>query len=168
MIYAMHQIQVACLVHHAGPSAYFRGYLRRLVEEQRLIASATTEVGVGGDLRTSLCAVEVAEGRFRLTKKTPVISYGEAADDILVTCRRAPDAPPGDQVQVLLHLGDFTAEPLSGWDTLGFRGTCSSGFTVTARGDDVQILPAPFADILSRTMHPFSHIVWSALWAGLA
>jgi acyl-CoA dehydrogenase len=168
MIYAMHQIQVACLVHHACPSAYFRGYLRRLVEEQRLIASATTEVGVGGDLRTSLSAVEVADGHFRLTKKAPVISYGTAADDILVTCRRAADASPGDQVQVLLHRGDFTAEPLSGWDTLGFRGTCSSGFTVTARGDAEQILPAPFADILSRTMHPFSHIVWSALWAGLA
>jgi acyl-CoA dehydrogenase len=168
MIFAMHQIQVACLVHHAWPSGYFRGFLRRLVEEQRLIASATTEVGVGGDLRTSLCAVEVADGRFRLTKKAPVISYGEAADDILVTCRRTANAPPGDQVQVLLHRGDFTLEPLSGWDTLGFRGTCSSGFTVTARGDAEQILPTPFADILSATMHPFSHVVWSALWAGLA
>src|SRR6185437_12957223 len=135
------QIQVACLVHHTCRFAYFHGYLRRLVEEQRLIASATTEVGVGGDLRTSLCAVEIADGRFRLTKKAPVISYGAAADDILMTCRRAPDAPPGDQVQVLLHRGDLTAEPLSGWDTLGFRGTCSSGFTVTARGDAEQILP---------------------------
>lgn len=168
MIFAMHQIQAACLVHHAQSSASFRGYLRRLVEEQRLIASATTEVGVGGDLRTSLCAVEVANGRFRLTKKAPVISYGESADDILVTCRRAPDAPPGDQVQVLLHRGDFTMEPMSGWDTLGFRGTCSSGFLLTACGEAEQILPAPFADILSRTMHPFSHVVWSALWAGLA
>jgi acyl-CoA dehydrogenase len=168
MIYAMHQIQVACLVHHARPSAYFRAYLYRLVEEQRLIASATTEVGVGGDLRTSLCAVEVADGRFHLTKKAPVISYGEAADDILVTCRKAPDAPPGDQVQVLVRRGDFTAEPLSGWDTLGFRGTCSSGFTLSARGDAEQILPSSFADILSRTMHPFSHVVWSALWVGIA
>lgn len=168
MIFAMHQIQVACLVHHAQSSTYFRTYLRRLAEEQRLIASATTEVGVGGDLRTSLCAVEVADSRFRLTKKAPVISYGESADDILVTCRRAADAPPGDQVQVLLHRGEFTVEPLSGWDTLGFRGTCSSGFTLTARGDAEQILPCSFADILSRTMHPFSHVVWSALWAGLA
>src|SRR4051794_9109431 len=92
MIYAMHLIQVACVVHHARESAYFRAYLARLVEEQRLMASATTEVGVGGDLRTSLCAVEVAGDSFRLTKKAPVISYGESADDILVTCRRAPDA----------------------------------------------------------------------------
>jgi acyl-CoA dehydrogenase len=168
MIFAMHQIQVACLVHHARQSAWFRDYLRTLAEEQRLIASATTEVGVGGDLRTSLCAVEVAGDSFRLVKKAPVISYGEAADDILVTCRRSPDAPPGEQVGVLLRRGDFTTEPLSGWDTLGFRGTCSAGFVLGARGRSEQILPEPFADVLSRTMHPYSHVVWSALWTGIA
>jgi acyl-CoA dehydrogenase len=168
MIYAMHMIQVACVVHHAQQSAYFRNYLLQLVEEQRLIASATTEVGVGGDLRTSLCAVEVAGDSFRLTKKAPVISYGEAADDILMTCRKSREAAAGDQVQVLVRRGDYTAEPLSGWDTLGFRGTCSSGFTVSAQGRAEQILPEPFADILSQTMHPYSHIVWSALWSGIA
>lgn len=168
MIYAMHMIQVACVVQHAQQSGYFQDYLRQLAEEQRLMASATTEVGVGGDLRTSLCAVEVAGDSFRLTKKAPVISYGEAADDILVTCRKSPEAPPGDQVQVLVRRGDYTAERLSGWDTLGFRGTCSSGFTLTAQGKAVQILPAPFADILAQTMHPYSHIVWSSLWSGIA
>src|SRR5260370_36587972 len=96
MIYAMHLIQVACVVHHAQQSAYFRDYLRELVEEQRLIASATTEVGVGGDLRTSLCAVEVAWDSFRLVKKAPVISYGEAAGHILVTRPKAPEPTAGD------------------------------------------------------------------------
>jgi acyl-CoA dehydrogenase len=168
MIYAMHMIQVACVVHHAQQSAYFRDYLRRLVEEQRLIASATTEMGVGGDLRTSLCAVETQGDSFLLTKKAPVISYCEVADDILVTCRKSSDAAAGDQVQVLVRRGDYKAERLSGWDTMGFRGTCSSGFTLTARGNAEQILPVPFADILSQTMHPFSHIVWSALWSGMS
>jgi len=168
MIYAMHMIQVACVVHHAQQSAYFRRYLRQLVNEQRLMASATTEVGVGGDLRSSLCAVDVAGDTFRLVKKAPVISYGAAADDILVTCRKSADAPAGDQVQVLVQREDYTAEPISGWDTLGFRGTCSSGFTLTAQGKAEQILPEPFADILSQTMHPYSHIVWSSLWTGIA
>ena len=168
MIFAMHKIQVACIVHHAQQAPYFRDYLRHLTEEQRLIASATTEVGVGGDLRTSLCAVEVVGDSFRLIKKAPVISYGEAADDILVTCRKSPDAPSGEQVGVLVRREDCTAEPLSGWDTLGFRGTCSSGFTLTARGKAEQILPTPFADVLSQTMHPYAHIVWSSLWSGIA
>ena len=77
MIYAMHKIQVACVVHHAQQSEYFRGCLKQLVAEQRLMASATTELGVGGDLRSSICAIEVSGDSFTLTKKAPVISYGE-------------------------------------------------------------------------------------------
>src|SRR5437868_3688181 len=168
MIFAMHQIQVACLVHHATGSEYFRAYLERLVREQRLIASATTELGVGGDLRSSICAVEITGDRFKLVKKAPVISYGETADDILVTCRRAADAPASDQVQVLVSRDEFTLTPISGWDTLGFRGTCSCGFELSSAGSVQQIVPAPFADILAQTMHPVSHMVWASLWLGIA
>jgi len=168
MIYAMHQIQVACIVHHAQSSEYFVNYLKRLVEEQRLIASATTEIGVGGDLRSSVCAVEIADDQFKLYKQAPVISYGEAADDIVITARRHIDAAKSDQVQVLTHRGDYELEPISSWDSLGFRGTCSSGFNVTSSGQVDQILPTAFADILSQTMHPFAHITWGALWSGIA
>ena len=168
MIYAMHKIQVACIAHHAQSSDFFRDYLCKLVSEQRLIASATTEVGVGGDLRSSICAVEVKGDTFSLTKKAPVISYGESADDILITCRKAPDVPASEQVQVLVHRSDCTMERLSNWDTMGFRGTCSSGFIVASKGRAEQILPTPFSQILAQTMHPYSHIVWGSLWSGIA
>jgi acyl-CoA dehydrogenase len=168
MIYAMHAIQVACVVHHAEHAPYFRKYLRQLVDEQRLMASATTEIGTGGDLRSSVCAVEKHGDEFTLIKKAPVISYGEYADDILVTCRRSPEAAACEQVHVLVRRGEFAAEPLSTWDTMGFRGTCSSGFTLSARGAADQILPTAFDEILSQTMHPYSHIVWGALWTGIA
>ena len=168
MIFAMHQIQVACLVDHARASAYCSAYIERLVEEQRLIASATTEIGVGGDLRSSRCAVDIAGDRFTLDKQAPVISYGEQADDILVTARSGAQAAPSDQVQVLLHRDQCELEPISGWDTLGFRGTCSLGFNLRGGGEVGQILPAPFAEILSHSMHPVSHITWSALWSGIA
>lgn len=168
MIYAMHCIQVACVVHHAQQSSYFRDYLRQLVTEQRLMASATTEIGTGGDLRSSICSIESIGETLTLTKKAPVISYGEYADDILVTCRRAPESAASDQVQVLVRRGEFSTEPLSNWDTMGFRGTCSSGFTLTALVTTDQILPEPFSEILSETMHPYSHLVWGALWSGIA
>ncbi|HET8715804.1 MAG TPA: acyl-CoA dehydrogenase family protein [Holophagaceae bacterium] len=168
MIFAMHQIQVACIVHHALDSAFFRDYLRELSERQLLLASATTEIGIGGDVRSSLCAVEVKDGRFTLEKQAPVISYGEAADAILVTCRSSPEAGRNDQSQVLVRKEDCVLKPLSGWDTLGFRGTCSSGFTLTATGAAEQVLPVPYAEIHARTMHPFSHSVWSSLWLGIA
>ena len=168
MVFAMHQIQVACIVHHGRGSHYFQSYLRELVDRQWLIASATTELGVGGDLRSSICATEVTGDRFRLVKKAPVISYGEQADQILVTSRRAADAASSDQVHVLVNKGDYQLEPLSSWDTLGFRGTCSLGFLLSADGSPDQVLPTPFGDILSQTMLPVSHIVWSSLWLGIA
>jgi len=168
MIYAMHQIQVACIVHHTLHDQFFADYVRAVVAEQYLIASATTELGVGGDVRSSICAVEVSGDTFKLDKQAPVISYGVAADAILVTCRRSPDAGRNDQSAVLVSKQDCTLVEVSGWDTMGFRGTCSSGFTLKSQGDARQILPGAYADIHRKTQQPFSHIVWSSLWLGLA
>lgn len=168
MVFAMHQIQVACIVHHALSSEYFRDFAQELVERQLLIASATTELGIGGDVRSSLCAVHVVGDRFTLEKQAPVISYGEASDAILATCRSSPEAGRNNQSQVLVRKEDCVLKPISGWDTLGFRGTCSSGYTLSAEGLAAQILPVPYAEIHTRTMHPFSHLVWSSLWLGIA
>jgi acyl-CoA dehydrogenase len=167
MVYAMHQMQVACLVRH-GRSDFLRDYQRALVDRQLLLASATTEIGVGGDIRTSVCAVESEGGRFTLEKKAPVISYGENADAVLATARRSPESPANDQVLVLCTAPGLTLEATSGWDTLGFRGTCSLGFSLAAEGDVRQVLDDPFADIASRTMLPVSHVLWSSVWLGLA
>jgi acyl-CoA dehydrogenase len=167
MVYAMHQMQVACLVRH-GRSEVLRDYQRAVVDRQLLLASATTEIGVGGDIRTSVCAVERQGGRFTLEKKAPVISYGESADGVLATARRSPDSPPSDQVLVLCTAPGLTLEATSGWDTLGFRGTCSLGFSLKAEGDERQVLDDPFADIASRTMLPVSHVLWGSVWLGLA
>jgi acyl-CoA dehydrogenase len=142
--------------------------VRELAARQYLLASATTELGIGGDLRSSICAVKVEGERFTLEKQAPVISYGEAADAILVTCRKSEAAARNDQVQVLVRRDDYTLKPLSGWDTLGFRGTCSLGFVLSSTGRAEQILPVPYASIHGKTMHPFAHIVWGSLWLGLA
>ena len=125
-------------------------------------------MGVGGDIRTSMCAVERSGGRFSLEKQAPVISYGVYADAIMTTARRSPDSPPADQVLVLCRPPGLTLEQLSEWDTLGFRGTCSPGFKLTAEGDEAQVLPVPFSDISSATMLPVAHVLWSSAWLGIA
>jgi acyl-CoA dehydrogenase len=66
MIYAMHQIEIACLVRHALHVPYFSRYLSEVADRQLLIGSATSEIGVGGDLRRSVCAVERDGDRFQL------------------------------------------------------------------------------------------------------
>jgi acyl-CoA dehydrogenase len=168
MVFAMHQIQVASMVRHGAAQPFFKRYLAELVERQNVIASVTSEVGVGGEMRTSLCAVETQGDRFTLNKDASTISYGEQADDLLVTARRSPDAPNSDQVLVLVQKAEYSLEKKGAWDTLGMRGTCSPPFKMTSRGQVDQILGAPFADIASHTMVPFSHILWASSWLGIA
>ncbi len=170
MIFAMHHIQIASIDRHRGDSAWFDGYLREVATRQLLIASITSEVGIGGDMRSSACGLEIdpaQPSKFRVTKQATTISYGAHADDWFATCRRTPDAAPGDQVIVLLRRADTTLTQTSAWDTLGMRGTCSPGFTVTSHGDLAQVIHE-FPLMASRTMVPYSHLVWGGVWLGIA
>jgi len=168
MVLAMHYIQVACMVRHGLQSAFFRRYLQDLVRDQYVLASMTSENGTFGETRTSICAVERKDGRFKLDKDATTGSYCEHADGILATCRRAPDAPGSDQVLVLVRKGDYKLTQTTSWDTLGMRGTCSPGFKLEAAGPEQQIIPGSFADSSAQTMVPYSHILWSSLWWGIA
>jgi acyl-CoA dehydrogenase len=168
MVLAMHHIQVACIARHAADTPYFKEFLQRLVREQLLIASVTSEVGTFGDTRSSVTAVQRDGARFQLEKDATTISYGESADALLVTCRRAPDAAASDQVLVLVHKDNYQLERTSTWNTLGMRGTCSPGFMMKSRGSVEQIVPGSFADSSAQTMVPYSHILWAALWQGIA
>ena len=168
MVLAMHYIQVACIVRHAKASPYFQGYLKELVAQQYVLASMTSENGTFGETRTSICAVERSNGRFKLDKDATTGSYCQHADGILVTCRRATDSPSSDQVLVLVRKGDYTLTQTTSWDTLGMRGTCSPGFKLESSGAEEQIIPGSFADSSAQTMVPYSHILWASLWWGIA
>lgn len=168
MVYAMHVIQVACVARHGKDDKYFQGYLREIVEKQLLLGSITSEVGVWGDTRSSICAVARKDGKFTLDKDATTASYAAQADDLLVTCRRDPEAPPSDQVLVLVRKADRTLTQTGTWDTMGMRGTCSPGFKLTSSGPEQQILPGSFADASAQTMVSYSHILWAGLWLGIA
>jgi acyl-CoA dehydrogenase len=167
LIFATHQVQVACLVRH-GRTATLRAFLAELAERQLLLATATTEVGVADDIGASICALSREGGRYKLEKQAPEIIYGVHADAVLATCRRSPDSPPGDQALVVCRPPGLVLEPCRESDALGFRGTCGSGFRLEAEGDEELILPVPFAEIASRTMLPVAHILWSSAWLGIA
>jgi acyl-CoA dehydrogenase len=164
----MHYSQLACIARHGLQSEYFRGYLRDVVRHQYLLASMTSEVGTFGDTRSSICAVERRDGRFVLNKDATTGSYCEHADAIVVTCRRDPSAAASDQVLVLVRREDFKLTTTTTWDTLGMRGTCSPGFRLESSGPQEQIVPGAFADSSAQTMVPYSHILWSSLWWGIA
>lgn len=168
MIFAMHQIKASSLVSHGKGAPWHEAYMREVAGKQLLLGSATTEAGIGGDLRNSICAVEVAGERMSLTKNATVISYGDDCDAILVTARRAPDAPSSDQVMVVLRKQDYTLEKTGVWNALGMRGTCSDGYVLRGKAGAEQILPLPFAEIAAQSMLAAAHLLWSSLWFGVA
>jgi acyl-CoA dehydrogenase len=170
MVFAMHQIQVACILRHGTESAWFAQYLQKLVDEQRLIASATSEAGTGGDMGQSIaCVTPSSDPRSNtFEKEAPTVSYGSFADDLLTTLRRSPDAEGGDQVLVLTSKDQLQLDQKGSWDPFGMRGTCSPGFLIKAAFPAEQILPTAFSTISVETMVPVSHILWSHVWLGIA
>jgi acyl-CoA dehydrogenase len=168
MIYAMHQTKIACITRHGKASAWHQRLLRRLCAEQMLLASSTTEGKAGGDVRNSAAPIEHHDARITLERQATVISYGEAADGVVTTARRSPEAASADQVLVVFLKQDYTLQRLNGWDALGMRGTCSGGFKLVASGSSDQILPVSYDKIHAQTMMPVAHLLWSGAWAGIA
>lgn len=168
MIYAMHQTKVACLVRHGRGSPWYQLLLRRLANEQLLLASSTTEGQSGGDVRNSSAPITRNGSRIGLERQATVISYGNAADALVTTARRAADSASSDQVLVTFLKQDYALEPLVGWDAFGMRGTASEGFRLVASGSSEQIVPVGYDKIHAQTMMPVAHLLWSAAWAGIA
>jgi acyl-CoA dehydrogenase len=168
LIYAMHQIKMACITRHAKGNAALDRILGRIAAEQLLMASSTTEGQAGGNVRSSEAAVEHDGVEVTLERKATVISYAVEADGVVTTARRAADAAGSDQVLLVLLKSDYTLERLQAWDTLGMRGTHSEGFTLRARASAEQIMPEPYDRIHAQTMVPFAHLLWGSVWAGIA
>lgn len=169
MVFAMHQIQVACLLAHGAGASWHRQALARIAKRQLLLASVTSEAGVGGNIRESRCALRaIGAGRIAVEKEATTVSYGAQADMLLLTARRTPDSAPSDQVLVVLDRADCRLERTGAWDALGMRGTCSDPFHVTAEASEEQVLPVPFGTVAAETMQPVAHILWGAVWAGIA
>lgn len=168
MIFAMHQVKAACVIRHAGTSAWHQGFMRRMAAEQLLLASSTTEGQAGGNVRSSAAPVTYADGRIGLNRDASVISYGREADALVTTARRAEEADAADQVLLVLDRADYSLELTQSWDTLGMRGTASTGFALKADADVAQIMPVPYAAIHAETMTPTAHLFWTAAWTGVA
>jgi acyl-CoA dehydrogenase len=169
MIYAMHLVKVACIVNHGMGVAWQESILRRLDRDQLLFASSTTEGLNGGNVRASAAGiVDDGDGMISLDRDATCISYGAYADGVVTTAKRSPQAEASDQVLAVFMKEDYALDLTGGWDTLGMRGTCSTGFRLRARGVKEQVLPVAYDRIHSQTMTPAAHLLWSAAWTGVA
>ncbi|HUD69471.1 MAG TPA: acyl-CoA dehydrogenase family protein [Acidimicrobiales bacterium] len=167
LVLAMHSIEVYNIARHGATDA-LRSLARDISADGLLLANANSEVGVGGDVGRSICALDNTGTPWTLEKHALAISYGENADVILTTARRDPDAAETDQVFIATRRGDFDLEPTSDWDTLGLRGTCSRSFRLTVRVDPELIFPVAFSTIANDGSGQARQLLLSAVWVGLA
>ncbi|MGV9284484.1 acyl-CoA dehydrogenase family protein [Streptomyces sp. NPDC003730] len=169
MIWTMHQVQLACVARHLGAAdAASAELLSSIVARNGLIASVTSELGVGGNLRESRVACGREGSRTSFVKKAPTISYGLMAEAFLITARRNEEAAAGDQVLVLASADQVELHDVGEWDVMGMRGTRSPGCRISVDVPSTQVLGTPFAEVAAHTMVPLSHILWSAAWIGIA
>jgi len=167
LILTMHYSQIAVLARHAATDA-LRTFLSRVHEEQLLIANANSEINVKGSERSSVCFVcDLGDGRFELAKQTPVISYGEYADAVLVTARRTEDGPANDQVLAVCLREDVSLEPTGPWDALGLRGSCSRPFYLKATGR-LDMIVADYDRVVNETGLPVTNVLFGGYWLGMA
>lgn len=165
LICAMHLAQVITLVRH-GHGEPFTGFLRRQAEGQILVASGTSEVGVGGDILKSLCRTVPDEGGYRLTKSCANISYLDQAGAILATVMHE-ERGRAIQRLVLLEAKGFAFRVDRETLLVGLRGIVNRAVTIEGRFDAAAIFPEPFT-VIARTMSAASHLLWSAVWSGIA
>jgi acyl-CoA dehydrogenase len=165
LVLAMHSMEISNLSRH-GTTEPLRELQREVLADQLLFANANSEVGAGGDVGQSICALERVDGRITLTKEALAISYGEYADMVVATARRTVDSEPGDQVQVIMRTPDL--EPKSEWDALGLRGTCRRSFLLKAEIDEDLIYPVPFSLIGATGGLQAQLLFLSSVWVGVA
>ena len=168
MIYAMHTTKVACIIRHGHGIPWMETMMRRVGRDQWLLASSTTEGQNGGNIRSSAAAVDHEGDMIALTRDATVISYGAEADGLVTIARRATDAVASDQVLLALAKDDYSLKRTLGWETLGMRGTCSTGFELRVDCPADRVFPESYDKIHAQTMTPFAHLCWSSAWAGIA
>ena len=87
MVFAMHQIQIASIVRHVDGAPWFEAYLERVAAEQRLVASVTSEIGIGGDIGRSNRRGDPGTGR-------PAVVHQAGADRLVRRLRGRPASRP--------------------------------------------------------------------------
>ena len=163
LVLAMHTIEVHSLVRY-GDTPWLRALLSRVVDEQILIANATSELPgpQGGS------SLDDTSGAPRVDRTTLACSYGLHADVIATSVRRNAEAAPEDTVYVLVPTLDAELEQTSTWNTLGLRGTCSYGLRIRAEVDPGAVYPVPWPTIMNTDHILVRHILAGSAYVGLA
>ncbi len=166
LILAMHSIQVASVVRHAGADTLAL-VVPKLLAGEMLLANATSEVGLYGNRRVSICALERSGDGYTLEKRASMVSYGEDADGIIATARPTAESRAQEQALAICLPPKLTAERLGDWNALGLRGTGSVPMLIKAELAPEQVV-IDYEEVFRRTSIGTSSVLLSSVWLGIA
>lgn len=168
LLYAMHASQAYSLTTHATGD-WFDELQRQMLAEQLVIASGTSEKGPGGDILTSICETEpLSDGRIRLVKESPNISYIDHADLILATANHTPAGGRRKQVLIAGTVDRDAFEPGRDMALMGMKGLLNRPWKFTLEFPAEAVFAADFGAVARQTMTPSIQIFWAAVWSGIA
>lgn len=165
LVCAMHFAQLFTLARHAR-GAHADKVVARVAASQSLVASGTSEVGVGGDILRSLCRIEPDGDGRRLTKAFANVSYLFEAGALLVTAMQREGRRERQRL-VLLEPAQYRLSDVRETRLMGMRGIANRAAVLEAEFSPEAVLAEPFA-VSARTLSAASHVLWSAVWCGLA
>jgi len=167
LTYAMHLSQVWSLVGHGAGSPYLMGVLAEVSEAQGLIASVASELRSHGNIHLSHNRIVPDEAGGRLSKDTTNTSYAPEASAFLATALDGEGARPVQRL-VLVRAADTVMRERHRNHLLGMNGIDNRSWSFDFRFPMQAVLDEPFPAIASRTMTPATHILWAAVWSGIA
>ena len=166
LIWSIHCQQVTVLADHAAADQ--ADVLAKIAKNGSLVAGVTTEYGKGGDLLTAQTPLLPENGRLRVCRSAPIVSYGAEADFFLITMRSGEDKPPNDVSLVLVTHDDGQIAVADEWDAMGMRATRSVPMKFDTVVDRSQVIRKSFRQIALQTIIPAGHLGWTAAWFGAA
>jgi acyl-CoA dehydrogenase len=166
LIWAMHSQMVVTLADHRGPA--HEAALEAVARQGALVASVATEASPVPDHLCAASPLRVEDGRLRLRRAAPIVSYGEHAGFYLVMMLAAEGRPAEDVRLVLVRRDDGDIRAEGGWDAMGMRGTRSVPMRFDVLVDPDRVVGASFREVAFRTLIPSGELALSAAWYGAA
>ncbi len=166
LIYAMHMGQLISWSGHMGASDYLGDQLCDLVARKGLVASVASEPQTVGNIHRAAAQITGGGEVLELAKETTNTSYVPQSAAFLVTAM--DDAARPVQRMVLVRADATEAKALREVQMLGMNGIHNAAWAFTFRYPRDAVFGEPFSNIAAATMTPASHLLWAAVWSGLA
>ena len=166
LTYAMHLSQVHSWAAHAAGSRYLSDELASFVAARRLLASAVSEPETGGNIHRAT-AIMSGSDQMELHKDTSNTSYVPDAGAFLVTAMDMSGPKPVQRL-VMVRADATQAVEKRRNALMGMQGIDNRAWSFTFRYPRAAVFAEPFASIASTTMTAATHLLWAALWSGLA